>query len=34
MVKVLEDQSQKLTFVQNPEVIRAYDYKEMNAKNL
>ena len=29
--EVLEDQSQKLTFVQNPEVIRAYDYKEMNA---
>ena len=29
--EVLEDQSQKLTFVQKPEVIRAYDYKEMNA---
>ena len=29
---VLEDQSQKLTFVQNPEAIRAYDYREMNAK--
>ncbi len=33
MVKrFLEDQSQKLTFVQNPEVIRAYDYQEMNTK--
>ena len=29
---VLEDQSQKLTFVQNPQAIRAYDYHEMNAK--
>ena len=30
--EVLEEQSRKLTFVQKPEVIRAYDYKEMNAK--
>lgn len=29
---VLEEQSQKLTFVQKPEAIRAYDYQEMNAK--
>ena len=29
---VLEEQSQNLTFVQKPEVIRAYDYREMNAK--
>jgi len=30
--EVLEEQSRKLTFVQKPEVIRAYDYREMNAK--
>ena len=29
---VIEEQSSKLTFVQNPQVIRAYDYREMNAK--
>ena len=29
---VLEEQSQNLTFVQKPEVIRDYDYREMNAK--
>ena len=29
---VLEEQSQKLTFVQKPEAIRNYDYQEMNAK--
>ena len=29
---VLEEQSQKLLFVQKPEAIRAYDYQEMNAK--
>ena len=29
---VLEDQSQELTFVQEPEAIRVYDYREMNAK--
>ena len=29
---VLEEQSQNLTFVQKPEAIRAYDYREMNAK--
>jgi len=29
---VLEEQSQKLTFVQNHQAIRAYDYREMNAK--
>ena len=29
---VLEEQSQKLTFVQKTEAIRAYDYREMNAK--
>lgn len=29
---VLQEQSQNLTFVQKPEVIRAYDYREMNAK--
>ncbi len=29
---LLEEQSQKLTFVQKPEDIRAYDYREMNAK--
>lgn len=29
---VLEEQSQKLTFVQNPQAIRDYDYREMNAK--
>ena len=29
---VLEKQSQNLTFVQKPEVIRAYNYQEMNAK--
>ena len=31
---VLEEQSQNLTFVQKPEAIRAYDYREMNAKTL
>ena len=30
--EVLEEQSKKLTYVQNPEAIRAYDYQEMNAK--
>ena len=30
--EVLEEQSKKLTYVQNPEVIRAYDYQGMNAK--
>ena len=30
--EVLEEQSSKLTFVQNPQDIRAYDYREMNAK--
>lgn len=30
--EVLEEQSQKLTYVQKPEAIRAYDYQEMNAK--
>ena len=30
--EVLKEQSSKLTFVQKPEVIRAYDYQEMNAK--
>lgn len=30
--EVLEEQSKKLTYVQKPEVIRAYDYQEMNAK--
>lgn len=30
--EVLEEQSKKLTYVQNPETIRAYDYQEMNAK--
>ena len=29
---VLEEQSQNLTFVQKPEAIRVYDYREMNAK--
>ena len=29
---VLEEQSQNLTFVQKPEAIRDYDYREMNAK--
>ena len=29
---VLEEQSQNLTFVQKTEAIRAYDYREMNAK--
>ncbi len=29
---VIEEQSSKLTFVQNPQAIRAYDYREMNAK--
>ena len=29
---VLEEQSQKLLFVQKPEAIRAYNYQEMNAK--
>ena len=29
---ILEEQSQKLTFVQKPQAIRAYDYREMNAK--
>ena len=29
---VLEEQSQNLTFVQNPQAIRDYDYREMNAK--
>ena len=29
---VLEEHSKKLTYVQNPEAIRAYDYQEMNAK--
>ena len=29
---VLEEQSQNLTFVQKPETIRNYDYREMNAK--
>ena len=29
---VLQEQSQNLDFVQKPEVIRAYDYREMNAK--
>ena len=29
---VLEEQRQNLTFVQKPEAIRAYDYREMNAK--
>ena len=29
---VIEEQSQKLTFVQNPQAIRDYDYREMNAK--
>ncbi|MFS9370490.1 type 1 glutamine amidotransferase [Streptococcus infantis] len=28
----LEEQSQKLTYVQKPGVIRAYDYQEMNVK--
>lgn len=30
--EVLEEQSKKLAYVQNPEAIRAYDYQEMNAK--
>ena len=30
--EVLEEQSQKLTYVQKPGVIRAYDYQDMNAK--
>ena len=30
--EVLEEQSQNLDFVQQPEVIRNYDYREMNAK--
>ena len=30
--EVLEEQSQNLTFVQNTQDIRAYDYREMNAK--
>lgn len=30
--EVLEDQSKKLTYVQNPETIRVYNYQEMNAK--
>lgn len=30
--EVLEEQSKKLTYVQNPETIRAYDYQVMNAK--
>ena len=30
--EVLEEQSSKLTFVQNPQAIRDYDYREMNAK--
>lgn len=30
--EVLEEHSKKLTYVQNPEAIRAYDYQEMNAK--
>ena len=29
---VLDEQSSKLTFVQNPQAIRDYDYREMNAK--
>ena len=29
---VLEEQSQNLDFVQQPDVIRNYDYREMNAK--
>ena len=29
---VLEEQSQNLNFVQQPDVIRNYDYREMNAK--
>lgn len=29
---VIEEQSSKLTFVQNPQAIRDYDYREMNAK--
>ena len=30
--EVLDEQSSKLTFVQNPQAIRDYDYREMNAK--
>ena len=30
--EVLEDQSKKLAYVQKPEIIRAYNYQEMNAK--
>ena len=30
--EVLKEQSSKLTFVQNPQAIRDYDYREMNAK--
>ena len=30
--EVLKEQSSKLTFVQNPQDIRDYDYREMNAK--
>ena len=30
--EVLEEQSKKLTYVQNPETIRVYNYQEMNAK--
>ena len=30
--EVLKEQSSKLTFVQNPQDIRDYDYQEMNAK--
>ena len=30
--EVLEEQSKKLTYVQKPEAIRNYDYREMNAK--
>ena len=30
--EVLDEQSSKLTFVQNPQAIRDYDYREINAK--
>ena len=30
--EVLKEQSSKLTFVQNPQAIRDYDYREMNVK--
>ena len=30
--EVLEEQSKKLTYVQKPQAIRDYDYREMNAK--